>query len=73
MIKQCVESSLIYSDIEKWDCVIKKKGMLSFLPVINKWVTIRLRILLQSISEMIWSNTVNVFRYLFGLYSSIFL
>ena len=47
--------------------------MFSFPPLINNSVAIGLSFLLLSISAIISSNTINIFCFLFGLYSSIFL
>ena len=46
--------------------------MFGFLPLINNSVTIELIFLLLIISVIIASNTINTFRFLFGLYSQIF-
>ena len=46
----------------------KSKRIFSFLSLINNSVTIGFSFLLLSIS----SNTVNIFRFLFGFYSLIF-
>ena len=43
--------------------------MFKFLPLINNFVTIRLRFLLLSISANILSNTINYLGALIGLYS----
>ena len=67
--KIVVEFSLISFDTAKWGCVIKT----TFYLMINNSVTIRLSFLLSSISAIILSKTMNILRFLFGLYSSIFL
>ena len=47
--------------------------MLSFLPLINSSVTTRSSFFLLSVSAIISSKTINIFLFLCGLYSSIFL
>ena len=47
--------------------------MLSFVTLVNNSVTTRLGFLLQSMSAIISSKTINILRFLFGLYSSMFL
>ena len=47
--------------------------MFSFLRLINNSVTTGLSFLLLSIPEIILSNTINIFNFLLGFYSSIFL
>ena len=47
--------------------------MFSFLRLINNSVTTGLTFLLLSIPEIIMPNTINIFHFLFGFYSSIFL
>ena len=44
-----------------------------FLPLKNNWVTTGLSFLLLSISAIISSKMIHTLRFLFGLYSSIFL
>ena len=51
----------------------KNKRIFRFLPIINNSVTVGLRFLLLSISAIMSSKTINIFRFLFGLYSSVFL
>ena len=68
-----VEFSLIFISTAKQGCVIKTREMLNFFPLINNLVTTGLSVLLLSISAIILSNTVNILRFLFRLYSSIFL
>ena len=47
--------------------------MFSFLPLINSSVTTRSNFFLLSVSAIISSKTINIFLFLCGLYSSIFL
>ena len=72
-LKECVVFSLTSFGTLKYDCVIKTREMFSFLPLINNSVTIELSFLLLSISAIILSKTINILRFLFGLYSSMFL
>ena len=55
-----------------YDCVIKIREMFSFLPQINKSVTIEFSFLLLIISAIISSKIINILRSLSVLYSSIF-
>ena len=48
----------------KYDCVIKAKEVFNFLVLINNSVTILLRFLLLSISAIISSKTIKIFRFL---------
>ena len=50
----------------------KKKQDKYFLLLINKPVTTGLGFLSLSMSAIITLNTINIFRFLFGLYYSIF-
>ena len=69
----CVEFSVIIFDTAKWNCETKTREMFSFLPLINNSVTIELSFLVLSILTTTLSNTINVIRFLFGLYFPIFL
>ena len=51
----------------------KKREIFSFPPLTNNLVTIGLNFLLLSFSAIISSNMINIFRFLFGFYSLIFL
>ena len=53
--------------------MIKTRMIFDFLPLINNSVTIGLSFLLLSISDIISSKTINIFRFSFGFYSSIFI
>ena len=53
--------------------VIKTREMFSFLPLINNSVTIELNFLILSISAIISSKTINILRFLCGLYYLIIL
>ena len=55
------------------DKTCETRKMFSFLPLINNLITTRLIFLLLSISAAISSKTINILRFLFGFYSSIFL
>ena len=46
--------------------------MFNFLPLINSSVTVELSFLLLRISAIMSSNTINIFCFLSGLYSSTF-
>ena len=52
---------------------IKTKEITNFLCLINNSVTVGLSFLLLSISALILSNAINIFRFLLRFYSSIFL
>ena len=52
---------------------IKRKEITNFLCLINNSVTVGLSFLLLSISALILSNAINIFRFLLRFYSSIFL
>ena len=57
----------------KYDCVIKTRGVFSFLLLINNSFTILLSFSLFCISAVISSKKIKVYRFFFGLYSSMFL
>ena len=72
IIKESVVFSLTSFDTLKCDFVIKTREMFSFLHLMNNSVTIELSFLLLRKSAIIPSKTINVLRFLFGLYSSMF-
>ena len=69
IIKYCAEFSLIYLSTTK--CVIKIREMCSFLSLMNNSFTTGFRFLSLSLSAII-SNTINIFCFVFELYSSVF-
>ena len=71
-MKKWVEFGLASFGNLKYDCVIKTREIFSFLPQINKSVTIEFSFLLLTISAIISSETINILRSLSGLYSTIF-
>ena len=52
---------------------MKTIEMFSRLPLINNSATVRLNFVLLKISVMIQSKAIDILRFLFGLYSSMFL
>ena len=56
-----------------YDCVIKTRKVFRFLSLINNSVTTELNLSLLRTSAIISSKTINILRYLFWLYSSMFL
>ena len=56
----------------KYDYEVKTSETLSFLSLKNNSVTIGLNFLLDSISTIISSNTINTLLFFVGLYSSKF-
>ena len=59
--------------MEQRNNIASEKQEKHFLPLINDEVNIGLSFLLLRISAITSSNTINIFRFLFGFYSSIFL
>ena len=53
----------------KYDCLIKAREIFNFLPLIKKSVTVPLSFSLLCISAMISSKIIEIYRFLFGLYS----
>ena len=66
IINQCVEFCLTSFSTVRYDCVIKAKEMVNFLPLINSSVTPGLEFLLLIISAIISSNTTDIFCTLHG-------
>ena len=56
----------------KHNWVIKTREMFNFLPLINNSVTVEFSFLLLIMSAIVSSKTINIFRSLSALYSSIF-
>ena len=73
IIKICVVLSLDSFSTLRYDCVIKTKEVLDFLPLVNSSVTILCSFVLLIISAIISSKTINTLRLSPGLYSSIYL
>ena len=73
IIKICVVLSLDSFSTLRYDCVIKTKEILDFLPLVNSSVTILCSFVLLIISATISSKTINTLSLSPGLYSSIFL
>ena len=75
-IKYRVELSLIFFGSAKQYYLIKTREIVTFLPPIDSLVTIRhvtIKFLLLNISNILSLNTIDILRFLFGLYSSIIL
>ena len=62
-IKECVQFSLTSLDTLKYDCVIKIRETLIFLPLIYSSVTTELCFLLLIISAIASSKTINALRF----------
>ena len=62
----------IFVDTLEYDYMFRKNEMFNFPRLINNSVTTKLRFLLLSLSAIILSKTINIFRFLFGFYSSMF-
>ena len=73
MIKKCVQFSLTSSGTVTENCVIKTLQIFSFLPLINRSVSIWLSSLLLIISAIISSKAINTLHFLSGFHSSMFL
>ena len=72
-MKKGVEFSLTFFGTVKYNCVIKTREMLSFLPLTNNSVTIGSTFLLLSIQQSYHQKSINILGFLFGLYYLIFL
>ena len=71
-MKKWVEFNLTAFGTLKYDCLIKKREMFNFLPLINNSITTEFSFLLLIISAIISSKTINILRFLPKFYSSIF-
>ena len=66
-MKKCLEFNLTSFGTLKYDCVIKTIEILSFLPLINNYVTIGFNLLLLIRSAITSSKIINNLRFLIGL------
>ena len=66
-MKKCVEFNRTSFGTLKYDCVIKTIEILSFLPLINNYVTIGFNLLLLIISAIIPSKIISILRFFIGL------
>ena len=73
MIKKWVVFNVTSFGTLKYDCVIKTRETFNFLPLINNSVTTEFSFLLLIKSAIMSSKTINIWRSLPILHSSIFL
>ena len=71
-MKKWAEFCLTSFGTLNYDCVIKGREMLNFMPLVNNSVTSGFSSLLLIKSTIISSKIINILRFLPTLYSSIF-